>query len=93
MLSQGTSLILGPQDVVSYIQQRLSSLDTFICSQPHNLSFEIGGKIFPVDPRDFATQATGTIGDGCVATLAGTDAPYVGNALFSWILGVPFLKG
>ena len=93
MLLQGSSKIHGPQDVVSYIQQRLSPIRSFSCSEPHNLSFQIGGKIFPVDPRDFATQASGNVIDGCVSTLITTDSPSVGNFLFSWVLGVPFLKG
>jgi hypothetical protein len=63
------------------------------CNVPHTLSFQIGGKIFPVDPRDFispspiAGDTTNCIVDNVVAT----DPPSMG-ALFSWNLGDPFFK-
>lgn len=31
---------------------------TYPCSKPHTLAFEIGGRMFPVDPRDFGTQVS-----------------------------------
>jgi len=65
----------------------------FKCAEPHFLSFEIGGKIFPVDPRDFAAQAFNNNVDLCGPNLVPTDPPKVGASLFSWNLGTPFLKG
>jgi len=92
-IAQGNSLLLGPEDIVSLIQQRLGPGGRFRCAEPHNLSFEIGGKMFPVDPRDFARQALRGTTEFCVPALDSTDAPKVGGYLFSWSLGVPFLKG
>src|SRR5260221_8531739 len=87
-IAQGNSLILGPEDIVSLIRQRLSPSGRFRCAEPHNLSFEIGGKMFPVDPRDFARQAFRGSTEFCVPALASTDAPRVCGYLFSWSLGV-----
>ena len=65
---------------------------TFPCSTAHNLSFQIGGKVFPIDPRDFVSQnKTGDAQTCVVSNLVSTDPPSVG-ALFSWSLGDPFFK-
>ncbi len=73
--------------------------ENFDCSIPHNLSFEIGGVQFPVDPRDFAHPASvipGTLYPNqlarCTTVLAATDPPGNGGFLYSWSLGDPFLK-
>ena len=65
---------------------------TLPCDQPHTLAFQIGGKMFPVDPRDFTSQNKKGDVTTCIANnVVGTDAPASG-ALFSWNLGDPFLK-
>ncbi len=87
---QGNSLIRGPEDVITEIQRLLGS-NTFDCSRPHNLTFQIGGKLFPVDPRDFIHQAFSDTVDLCTSALAITDPPGDGF-LYSWSLGDPFLK-
>lgn len=87
---QGNSLIRGPEDVILEIQRLLGS-NTFDCSRPHNLTFQIGGKLFPVDPRDFIHQAFSDTVDLCTSALAITDPPGEGF-LYSWSLGDPFLK-
>lgn len=102
LVDTGNSLLRGPADVVSAIYTSLSGgsvggspvSETFSCSTPHTLSFSIGGKLFPVDPRDFIRQAF--VGDAsrCTANLVSTDAPVEGKGyLYSWSLGDPFLKG
>lgn len=55
--------------------------------------FQIGGVRFPVDPRDFVSQASGSNGQAACAAgnIVATDAPRSGS-LFSWNLGDPFLK-
>ena len=89
---QGNSLIRGPEDVIQEIQRLLGS-NPFDCSQPHNLTFQIGGKLFPVDPRDFIHQAFSDTVDLCTSALAITDPPSPGvGFLYSWSLGDPFLK-
>ena len=90
---QGNSLLRGPEDVVSNIQQRLGPNGLFSCKEPHVLSFEIGGKLFPIDPRDFASPVYENKADLCSSNVVSTDPPQVGGFLFSWSLGVPFLKG
>ncbi|KAH9159493.1 aspartic peptidase domain-containing protein [Lactarius sanguifluus] len=100
LLDTGNSVIRGPQDVVNSVLKSVSSAftansnaaPTFPCKVPHTLAFQIGGKTFPVDPRDFISQHK--IGDvsTCVANnLVATDPPQSG-ALFSWSLGDPFFK-
>ncbi|KAF8530170.1 aspartic peptidase domain-containing protein [Hysterangium stoloniferum] len=67
---------------------------TFLCNTPVDLTFIIGGKPFPVDPRDFLGQQVSLDSPpDCTteATLLITDPPASG-ALFSWILGTVFLK-
>ncbi len=62
------------------------------CDQPHTLAYQIGGKMFPVDPRDFTSQHKKGDVTNCIANnVVATDAPSSG-ALFSWNLGDPFLK-
>ena len=62
------------------------------CDAPHTLAYQIGGKMFPVDPRDFTSQHKKGDTTNCIANnVVATDAPSSG-ALFSWNLGDPFLK-
>ncbi len=90
---QGNSLIRGPADVIDAIYTQIGGTE-FVCSTPHNLTFEIGGKMFPVDPRDFISQADADSTEACIATIAVTDTPERGQGyLYSWSLGDPFLKG
>ncbi|KAI0247632.1 aspartic peptidase domain-containing protein [Lactifluus subvellereus] len=85
----GQQLIRGPQDIVDTIFKSVSSAfaakpkaaPTFSCSVPHDLVFQIGGKTFPIDPRDFISQNT-----------PGDANPPSTGALFSWSLGDPFFK-
>ncbi|KAF7321626.1 Peptidase A1 domain-containing protein [Mycena kentingensis (nom. inval.)] len=93
LVDTGNSLIRGPADVLNAIYQRLGGR-TFACSTPHTLSFQIGGKIFPVDARDFATQAFSNQLRDCAANLFETDPPELDKGYqYSWSLGQPFLKG
>lgn len=49
--------------------------------------------MFPVDPRDFVSQAFANSVAQCVPNLAMTDTPKAGSGyLYSWSLGDPFLK-
>ncbi|TBU29956.1 acid protease [Dichomitus squalens] len=100
LIDTGNSLIRGPQDVVNNIMSTVSpafaansnAQPTLPCDQPHTLAFQIGGKLFPVDPRDFTSQNKKGDATNCIANnVVGTDAPSTG-ALFSWSLGDPFLK-
>jgi hypothetical protein len=93
-------VIRGPKDIVDSILKQVSSsfaanlnaAPTFPCSVPHDLAFQIGGKTFPVDPRDFMSQNTAGNAATCVADkVVATDPPARG-ALFSWSLGDPFFK-
>ncbi|KAI0643995.1 acid protease [Trametes meyenii] len=101
LVDTGNSLIRGPQDVMSWVYSRLGldASGTFDCSIPHNLTFQIGGGLFPVDPRDFAHPTSITPGTvypsevaRCTPALAVTDPPGNGGFLYSWSLGDPFLK-
>ena len=69
-----------------------SSPATFPCDTPHTLAFKIGGKLFPVDPRDFVSSQSQSGAKVCTASnVVSTDPPSSGS-LFSWSLGDPFLK-
>ncbi|KAJ7779073.1 aspartic peptidase domain-containing protein [Mycena metata] len=91
LVDTGNSLIRGPADVVDVIHTRIGS--TFACSTPHTLAFSIGGKLFPVDPRDFINQASDNELTECAPNVVQTDAPVEGQGYqYSWSLGDPFLK-
>ncbi|KAJ7638234.1 aspartic peptidase domain-containing protein, partial [Roridomyces roridus] len=93
LIDTGNSLLRGPADIVSAISARLGG-SKFACSTPHTLAFSINGKLFPVDPRDFVTQAVDGQVQDCVANVVQTDTPQVGNGYqYSWSLGDPFIKG
>ncbi|KIK43110.1 hypothetical protein CY34DRAFT_82376 [Suillus luteus UH-Slu-Lm8-n1] len=94
LIDTGNSLIRGPPDVISYIQDMLGG-PRFACSLPHTLAFQIGGRMFPVDPRDLINQVRSGNTQVCGANLAQTDVPVLGGGgyLYSWSLGDPFLKG
>ncbi|KAJ8089250.1 hypothetical protein PM082_014498 [Marasmius tenuissimus] len=100
LIDTGNSLLRGPKDVVDDILGRASrnyrpgtaNSATFPCTQAQKLEFQIGGKRFPIDPRDFIGETS--VGDTttCVAdNLVETDAPSFG-ATFRWSLGDPFFK-
>jgi len=94
LIDTGNSLLRGPSDVVQNILSSVSdnAAATLPCAVPHTLSFEIGGKMFPIDPRDFISQSVAGDATNCVAdNIVATDPPNVG-ALFRWSLGDPFMK-
>ncbi|KAI0794938.1 aspartic peptidase domain-containing protein [Abortiporus biennis] len=90
LVDTGNSLIRGPQDVIQHIHTMLGGTE-FDCSLPHSLTFQIGGKAFSVDPRDFMHPTFTDSADLCSTNLAVTDPPGDGF-LYSWSLGDPFLK-
>lgn len=100
LIDTGNSLIRGPSDVVDKILSTVSPTYSsnkkagpiLPCSVPRTLAFKIGGKMFPVDPRDFIGPTIPGDATNCVAdNLVSTDRPSRG-ALFSWSLGDPFMK-
>jgi len=104
LIDTGNSIIRGPADVVQAIYSSVSPtfnasatniIAPYDCSVPHNLSFQFGGKQFPVDPRDFLspTLVSNNTNGECDAAgnVVKTDPPALG-ALFSWSLGDTFLK-
>ncbi|KDQ50519.1 hypothetical protein JAAARDRAFT_41981 [Jaapia argillacea MUCL 33604] len=104
IIDTGNSLIRGPKDVVQSILSTVSTsyaqsistnpnvIPTYPCATPHTLAFGLGGKIFPVDPRDFVVPSAKNDATTCYAgNVVSTDPPSVG-ALFSWSLGDPFFK-
>lgn len=48
--------------------------------------------MFPIDPRDFAGQVFRDTVSVCSPNLVSTDPPGTGGYMFSWSLGIPFLK-
>jgi hypothetical protein len=97
---QGNSLLRGPDSIVNGVYSVVSPAfaanedvtPVYPCATPHTISFQFGGKVFPVDPRDFLVQNQTGDATNCVpGNIVGTDAPGFG-ALFSWSLGDPFFK-
>ncbi|OCH87952.1 acid protease [Obba rivulosa] len=100
LIDTGNSLMRGPQDIVNSVLSSVSpayaadssAAPVLPCSSAHTLAFQIGGTLFPVDPRDFVSPNSTGDAETCVAdNLVATDPPSVGT-LFSWSLGDPFLK-
>lgn len=95
LIDTGNSLIRGPSDVVQSLDTILSNSGrgegTFDCSVPHTMTFQIGGNMFPVDPRDFALPSRVGNLRQCESNVVSTDPPSAGF-LYSWSLGDPFLK-
>ncbi|KII85648.1 hypothetical protein PLICRDRAFT_126387 [Plicaturopsis crispa FD-325 SS-3] len=99
LVDTGNSLLRGPPDVVKNILAALSPNSAtpdephFACTANHTLSFEIGGRMFPIDARDLVSQAFEGDAADCVANIVKTDVPVEGKGyLYSWSLGDPFLK-
>ncbi|KIJ46018.1 hypothetical protein M422DRAFT_29439 [Sphaerobolus stellatus SS14] len=98
LIDSGTSSLLGPQNTVEALYSALSTGTAnfnanqgpkFDCTQPVALTYVIGGKQFPVDPRDFLGPVD--ITDCTISQVGPTDPPSPGS-LLSWILGDPFMK-
>ncbi|KAF8531341.1 aspartic peptidase domain-containing protein [Gautieria morchelliformis] len=101
LIDSGTSFLSGPQQVVASAYSALAVDGAFVsgdistppaipCTSPVHLSFVIGGKAFPVDPRDFLSIQQDT--QHCDASsLLPTNPPSTGS-LMSWVLGDPFMK-
>ncbi|KAK0471167.1 aspartic peptidase domain-containing protein [Armillaria novae-zelandiae] len=79
LIDTGNSLIRGPSDIIDAIHTQLGGTE-FSCSTPHILAFQIGGKMFPIDPRDFIVQAFADNVDICAANIAATDTPVLGGS-------------
>ncbi|KAF9049443.1 aspartic peptidase domain-containing protein [Rhodocollybia butyracea] len=101
LIDTGNSIIRGPTDVVNNVLTTVSpnynpssanAVAELPCTAAHTLAFQIGGQMFPIDPRDFISDSTATNTKTCQASnIVGTDPPSVG-ALFRWSLGDPFMK-
>ncbi|KAK0202190.1 aspartic peptidase domain-containing protein [Desarmillaria ectypa] len=101
LIDTGNSLLRGPSDVVknilstvssSYNTSDANSQAVLPCATAHTLSFQIGGKMFPIDPRDFIGDLSSGDATNCVAdNLVSTDPPSRGS-LYRWSLGDPFFK-
>ncbi|KAK7061365.1 peptidase A1 domain-containing protein [Favolaschia claudopus] len=100
LIDTGNSILRGPSDVVQNILSTISpnytpsdpNSATLACARAHNLAFKIGGKMFPVDPRDLPSTVAAKDAANCIVdNIVATDAPGIG-ALFRWNLGDPFMK-
>ncbi|KAM5543418.1 hypothetical protein V8D89_002669 [Ganoderma adspersum] len=77
----------GPKDAIDTILAAISST-TPACNGSHTLSFQIGGKLFPVAPQDLVTKTT----RGCAVNVEAIDSPRSNLTLYSWRLGAAFLR-
>ncbi|KAF5315415.1 hypothetical protein D9619_007345 [Psilocybe cf. subviscida] len=99
LIDTGNSLLRGPEDVVAEILHKVSpthshdgSSTPVPCNVPRTLAFEIGGKMFPVDPHDFVSQHDLTDANNChLDNIVPADTPSHGS-LFQWNLGTPFFR-
>ena len=96
--TQTSHYVNGSADVVQTLLKKVSSSKdlsqpTLSCSTPHNLTFQIGGKLFPIDPRDFASPVASGTGTTCVANVGPiNDDVKTDTDQWTWVLGTPFLK-
>ncbi|KIJ31215.1 hypothetical protein M422DRAFT_36305 [Sphaerobolus stellatus SS14] len=98
LIDSGISTLRGPQNTVQALYSALST-DTasfnstqgpkIDCTKAVALTYVIGGKQFPVDPRDFI--GTQDIADCRIVSVSPRDPPRPGS-LLSWVLGDPFMK-
>ncbi|KAF8887145.1 aspartic peptidase domain-containing protein [Infundibulicybe gibba] len=100
LIDTGNSILRGPTDVVNNILTTVSpnydptkaKEPKVPCNVPHTLAFKIGGKMFPVDPRDFISPDKTGDSTTCLAdNIVPTDPPSP-STLFRWSLGDPFFK-
>ncbi|KAF9483409.1 acid protease [Pholiota conissans] len=101
LIDTGNSLIRGPEDVVVNLLQTISpgfnpsvegSVPAVPCNVPRTLEFQIGGQMFPIDPRDFISQLDLENAIDCQADNLVPADPSAYGALFRWSLGTPFFK-
>jgi len=110
LLDTGNSWVRGPADVVDIVKRNIlapgsapgSDIPSLYDCTPHTLAFEIGGKMFPIDPRDLISPGSADIQlatmdqtTQCSLNLAvKVDLPKEGEGgfLYSWKLGAPFLR-
>ncbi|KAG5653744.1 hypothetical protein H0H81_010831 [Sphagnurus paluster] len=100
LIDTGNSILRGPRDMVDAIIKQISpsfnpgSPDgpPVPCADPHTLAFQIGGQMFPVDPRDLIGPRSAGDAEACIMdTLVSTDPPRAGS-LYRWSLGDTFMK-
>ncbi|PIL23083.1 hypothetical protein GSI_14391 [Ganoderma sinense ZZ0214-1] len=87
--------LVAPNGGFGAIQHALGSDLYLDCSKPYNLTFQIGGKLFPVDPRDFYTSLGGGNTARCSPNVEDRSLSLSYDeqkAPYNWTLGVPFLK-
>ncbi|KAF9013601.1 hypothetical protein BDZ89DRAFT_1046771 [Hymenopellis radicata] len=80
-IDTGDSLIRRLVDIIHTIYTQIGGTEF--------LTFEIGGKMFPVDPRDFISQADADSTDARIATIAVTDTPQCGQAICIHVVWTP----
>ena len=72
---QGDSILHGLADIVCNIQSKLGPNERFPCSEPRTIAFSIGGKLFPVDMRDFIQQVSENNVVTCISRLGSMNLP------------------
>jgi phytepsin len=92
LVSTGSPFVSGPPDLIKLINNTIGG--SFDCTSNHTLTFQIGGKIFPIDARDFAIQAASGSPNKCVASIEAMKVPKGDGSIFlySWNLGNTFLR-
>ncbi|KAF8879079.1 aspartic peptidase domain-containing protein [Gymnopilus junonius] len=101
LIDTGNSVLRGPADVVtnilslvssSYDPQAFNPVASLPCNMSRSLAFKIGGKMFPIDPRDFISQLEANNTHTCQAdNIVPTDSPTIGS-LYRWSLGTPLFR-
>jgi hypothetical protein len=87
VLDTGSSLLMGPQDMVEALEKKLSDATTDCrdLSKLPKLGFMVGGQSFELTPEDYMD-----INDNnCLFAMTAVDAPGTGPVI---VLGMPFLR-
>jgi len=93
ILDSGTSLLVGPEDAVRDVADRLGATEiegglfaTRCSEETPSLSFTIGGRTYSLDRDDLVVQRSG---DACLLGLMGTASD---SRWPMWILGSVFMR-
>jgi len=87
VLDTGSSLLMGPQDMVEALEKKLSEATTDCrdLSKLPKLGFMVGGESLELTPEDYMDISE----NNCLFAMTAVDAPGTGPVI---VLGMPFLR-
>lgn len=98
IVDSGTSLIAGPKDDIVQINRKIGAIPfilgewIIVCdkiSEMPDISFDLGGKIYTLTPKDYVLQISDAGQTTCISAFFEFDIPPPAGPL--WILGDAFM--